>query len=56
MSAAGIGSRAIESKPIRNILIKLAATPKESAGYAKLVTKLTQLAQPLVNKEQEQQK
>jgi hypothetical protein len=56
MSAAGIGSRAIESKPIRNILIKLAATPKESAGYTKLVTKLTQLAQPLVNKEQEQQK
>ena len=48
---SGFGSQFLESKPMRNILIKLANTPEKSEAYGKLVTKLTQLAQPLINED-----
>lgn len=50
--ASGLGSQALESKPIRNVLILLSTTPAKSEAYGKLVTKLTQLAQPLINEEE----
>ncbi|MEM8183913.1 injection protein [Morganella morganii subsp. sibonii] len=42
IGAAGLSARAYESKPVRNMLLRLANTPKGSTAYDRLISKISQ--------------